>query len=467
MYSAHLYIDGEFLAKSAADRFAVVNPATEEFLGDIASAGTAEVEAALSAAERGFAVWRRVTPWERASLLRRVAVLMRTRSETIAQLLTLEVGKPIAEARAEVFVSAEYFEWYADEALRPLGVVGDGRAAGSRYSVTQEPVGVVLALTAWNFPISLASRKLAMALGAGCSVILRPAEEAPACVTELVRCCHDAGLPKGVVNLVFGSPEAVVEPLMAAPSVPKVSFTGSTRVGQILVRQSAATVKRMTMELGGHAPFIVLEDADVSKAAAAALTGRLRNAGQVCTSPSRFFVHERHVNAFRGRLAEGAGAVRIGDGREEGIQMGPLATSRQRERAERLVADARTKGAHVVHGGGRPAHLNRGFFFEPTVLSNLSDDAAVLLEEPFTPIAAVVPVSGPEEAIKRANALEFGLTAYVFGASQAGLEYVTSRLEAGVIAVNNIASQFRKCRSAVLSKVATAAKAVWRASGNI
>jgi succinate-semialdehyde dehydrogenase/glutarate-semialdehyde dehydrogenase len=378
MYSANLFIDGTSVAKSSADRIEVINPATEESLGDIPGAGTAEVEASLAAAEHGLLVWREVRPWDRAALLRRIAALIRERTETIALLLTLEVGKPLTEARAEVNVSAEYFDWCADEARRPLGVVADGRTIGSRYAVTHEPVGVVLALTAWNFPISLASRKLAMALAAGCSVILRPAEEAPACIAELVFCCHDAGLPNGAVNLLFGTPEAIVEPLMAAPSVRKVSFTGSTRVGQLLIRQSAQTVKRLTMELGGHAPFIVLEDADIDKAASAALTGRLRNAGQVCTSPTRFFVHEAHIAAFIDRMVEGARAIRLGDGCEDGVQMGPLATSRQRDRAERLVADARQKGAQIVYGGSRPAHLNRGFFFEPTIMTDLSTDAAVL-----------------------------------------------------------------------------------------
>jgi succinate-semialdehyde dehydrogenase / glutarate-semialdehyde dehydrogenase len=439
MYSANLFIDGRSIANSSADRFEVINPANEEPLGDVPAAGAAEVEASLAAAERGLAAWRDVRPWHRSALLRRIAALIRDRAENIALLLTLEIGKPLSEARAEVNVAAEYFDWCADESRQPIGLLAEGRTPGSRYSVTHEPVGVVLALTAWNFPISLASRKLAMALAAGCSVILRPAEEAPACIGELVRCCHDAGLPNGAVNLLFGTPEAVIEPLMAAPSVRKVSFTGSTRVGQILIRQSAQTVKRLTMELGGHAPFIVLEDADIEKAAAAALMGRLRNAGQVCTSPSRFFVHEAHLEAFVDRMAEGARATRLGDGRQEEVHMGPLATERQRDRAERLVADARDKGAHIAYGGGRPAHLNRGFFFEPTIMTQLSDDTAVLSEEPFSPLAAVVPVSGPDEAIARSNAVEFGLAAYVFGRSEKAIDYVTSRLETGVIGVNNIA----------------------------
>ncbi|MEO5772191.1 MAG: aldehyde dehydrogenase family protein, partial [Burkholderiaceae bacterium] len=285
MYEAALFIDGEDVARTAADRFAVINPANESTLGDVPAAGLPEVEAALAAAQRGLDTWRRKTPWERSSVLRRIAQLMRERSPEIARLLTLEVGKPLAESTTEVAVAAEYFDWYADEARRIFDRAIDGRVAGSRLEVSHEPVGVVLALTAWNFPIVLASRKLSAALAAGCAVILRPAEEAPACVAALVRCGRDAGLPPGALNLLFGPPQAVVAPLMAAAAVRKVSFTGSTRVGRLLIAQSAATVKRLTLELGGHAPFIVLEDADLDKAATAAVTAKLRNAGQVCTAP--------------------------------------------------------------------------------------------------------------------------------------------------------------------------------------
>jgi succinate-semialdehyde dehydrogenase / glutarate-semialdehyde dehydrogenase len=436
MYAANLFINGKDVKRTTADRFAVMNPATESALGDVPATGPSEVEAALAAAQQGFEAWRRKTPWERSGILRRIAVLLRERSAEIARLRTLEVGKPLAESVTEVSVAAEYFDWCADETRRIFGRVVDGRVAGSHLEVSYEPVGVVLALTAWNFPIVLASRKLAMALAAGCAVILRPAEEAPACVAALVRCCHDAGLPPGTVNLLFGTPDAIVTPLMASAAVRKVSFTGSTRVGQILIRQSADTVKRLTMELGGHAPFIVLEDADLDRAAAAAVATKLRNAGQVCTAPSRFLIHEAVAKAFLDKMTAIARSVKVGDGLHDGVQMGPLATGRQRERTVRLVEEARSNGATIALGGSRPPSLDRGFFFAPTILTDLPDDAAVLMEEPFGPIAAIVPVAGVEDAIRRANVLEYGLAAYLFTRSRDAIDQVTSTLQAGAIGVN-------------------------------
>ena len=439
MYVANMFINGHRVDRTEADRFDVINPATGDVLGDVPSAGPSDVEAALAAAQSGFEAWRSKRPWERSAVVRRIGALLRERSAEIAQLLTLEVGKPLTESMAEVSAAAEYFDWYADEARRVFGSVIGGRVEGSRMEVSHEPVGVVLALTAWNFPVILASRKLAMAFAAGCSVVLRPAEEAPSCVWALVQCCHDAGLPAGTINLLFGSPEVVVEPLMASPIVRKVSFTGSTRVGQLLIGQSAATVKRLTMELGGHAPFIVLDDANIDQAAAFAVTAKLRNAGQVCTAPSRFFVHEAVVKPFMEKMIAAKRAVKVGDGLHEGVQMGPLATARQRDRAERFVDDARAKGATVSYGGGRPAGMTRGFFFEPTVLSDLSPDAAILTDEPFAPIAAVVAVSSAEEAVRRANALEFGLAAYLFTRSLDSIDLVTAQLRAGAIGVNTTA----------------------------
>jgi succinate-semialdehyde dehydrogenase/glutarate-semialdehyde dehydrogenase len=439
MYVASLFINGQQVNRTQADRFEVVNPATGAVLGDAPGAGPSEVEAALAAAQSGFDVWRRKQPWERSAVMRRIAVLLRERTPELARLLTLEVGKPLAEAAAEVSAAAEYFDWYGDEARRVFGSVIGGRAPGSRMEVTYEPVGVALALTAWNFPIILASRKLSMAFAAGCSVILRPAEEAPACITALVQCCHDGGLPPGTINLLFGTPEAVVNPLMASPVVRKVSFTGSTRVGQLLIEQSAATVKRLTMELGGHAPFLVLDDANLDQAAAFAVAAKLRNAGQVCTAPSRFFVHEAVVKPFLEKMVAITRAVKVGDGLHEGVQMGPLATSRQRDRTERLVEDARSKGATVASGGSRPGDMKGGYFFEPTVLSDLSPDAAILTDEPFAPIAAVVAVATIEEAVKRANALEFGLAAYLFTRSLDAVDHVTAELQAGAIGVNTTA----------------------------
>jgi succinate-semialdehyde dehydrogenase/glutarate-semialdehyde dehydrogenase len=437
-YRANLYINGVEIAETAAPRVDVLNPATEETLGSCPTAGAQEVESAVVSAVRGFEVWRHVTPWDRSLVLRRVAHLLRERIDALAVTVTLEIGKTLPESRAEVTACAEYFDWAAEEVRRICGFSQTGRTPGSHFEVSFSPSGVVLALTAWNFPLILASRKLSMALAAGCSVILRPAEEAPSCVAALVRCLHDAGVPAGGVNLLIGSPESIVTPLMANPAIRKVTFTGSTRVGQVLVAQSAQTVKRLTLELGGHAPFIVLEDADVEKAAIAAVAARMRCAGQVCTAPSRFYVHERIELQFTARMVELAGAIKVGDGLDAATRMGPLATARQLMRAERLVDDARVKGARIACGGKRALPLRKGFFFEPTVLTELAPDSAILNEEPFTPIAAVVRVDSAEEAVQRANETEFGLAAYVFGRSTHALQQVTEVLRAGVIGVNGV-----------------------------
>lgn len=442
MYEAPAhFIDGKDVRVPLADtnRIAIVDPATEQTLGVVAGAGTAEVDAALAAAREGFKRWRDTRPWDRSKVLREVARLMRERQEAIAHLLSLEVGKPLAEARAEVAVSAEHFDWCADEARRIYDVSLDGRADGSRLEVRHEPIGVVLALTAWNFPINLASRKLAMALGAGCSVILRPAEEAPGCVAALVRCCHDAGVPPGVVNLLIGTPETIVAPLMASPHVRKISFTGSTRVGQMLIRQSADTVKRLTMELGGHAPFIVLEDADVELAATVAVQAKFRNAGQVCTSPSRFFVARPVVAAFEDAVVKRTSALKVGSGQQPGVDMGPLATDRQRARTERLVADALAKGARLLCGGKRPAAFAHGYFYEPTVIADVPENASILHEEPFAPVMAIAVVADAGEAVARANASEAGLASYLFTRSPRMAEQVSDALEVGLVGVNTAA----------------------------
>lgn len=438
MYRASLFIGGEEINSTAA-HFEILNPATEDVLGTAPVAGTTEVENAVQAARQAYWQWRELSAFERSNRLRKVASLLRERVEEIATVITQEVGKPLAEARGETMASAEYFDWCAEEGRRIAGTIRGGRVPESRYEITHEPVGVVLALTAWNFPMILPARKLAAALAAGCTVILRPAEECPGTAGALVRCCQDAGLPAGAVNLLLGPPDAIVKPLMSNPLVRKVSFTGSTRVGQLLLQQSAQTVKRMTMELGGHAPFIVLDDAHLEKTVAAAVLAKFRNTGQVCTAPSRFLVHESLAVEFTEKMAAGARKLKIGNGLQDGIQMGPLTTLRQRERAERLVADARSKGATVVCGGGRPKEFNRGYFFEPTVLTNLSNDSQILCDEPFSPVAAIVPFSDLDDAIAQANALEFGLAAYVFSQSDNAIKNVTSRLEAGVIGVNNVA----------------------------
>ncbi|MBL8830875.1 MAG: NAD-dependent succinate-semialdehyde dehydrogenase [Rhodospirillales bacterium] len=437
-----LFIDGNWRAASGTRVVPVVNPANEEILGEVRDAGPADVAAILASAEAGFARWRSEAPWKRSDVIRRIAALMRERADEIARLLTLEVGKPLAEAKTEVVSSADHFDWAADEARRVYGYAVGARAPESRLRVEYEPVGIALALTAWNFPINLAARKICMALAAGCSVIVRPAEEAPACIAALIRCCADAGVPPGVVNLVFGSPENAVVPFMEAAAVRKVSFTGSTRVGKLLIGQSAGTVKRLTMELGGHSPVLVLEDAGVDAAAKTAAAAKFRNAGQVCVAPSRFYVHRSIAGRFTERMVEEASAIRVGDGMMPGITMGPMATSRQRDRAEAMVEDARRAGARVLCGGSRPKDLNRGYFYAPTVLADVPDTAAIMTEEPFAPVAPIIPVASTAEAIAHANRLEMGLAAYVFTQSLEQATRVSEAMQAGVVGVNTCAVAF-------------------------
>jgi succinate-semialdehyde dehydrogenase/glutarate-semialdehyde dehydrogenase len=430
-----LFIGGESCGGSA-EAIPVINPATEDILGYAPQASEKEVLAVLKAAHGGLEAWRRQDSWSRSAKIRRIGELMRERVSSIARHITLEVGKPLKEAEMEVLSSADYFDWAADESRRIFGTGLDSRIPDCRIAVRYEPVGITLALTAWNFPVNLASRKLSLALAAGCSTILRPANEAPASAALLVQCCLDAGLPAGTVNLLLGDPDRVVGPLMSEPAIRKVSFTGSTRVGKLIIQQSAQTVKRLTLELGGHAPVLVLEDADVEQAALISGQAKFRNAGQVCTCPSRFFVHKAKVEEFTDRLAALANSIRIGNGLAEDITMGPLASARQRDHAEELVEDARGKGAAVLHGGRRPPEINRGFFFEPTVLNEVPDTARILYEEPFAPIAAVVPVSSTEEAITRSNELSFGLAGYVFTRSHAAAARVSEQLEVGVVGLN-------------------------------
>ena len=435
--SPSLYIDGKDIASTKYGAIDVLNPATEEVLGSAPTAGAEEIAAALAAAERGLITWSKVSAWERSNILRKTGALMRERVDHIGMLLTLEVGKTLAESKGEVAVSADHLDWSADETRRLYDTSLPGRTAASRFETSYEPVGVVLGLNAWNAPISLASRKISLSLAAGCSIILRPAEEAPACVAALVQCFRDAGVPPGVINLIYGPAEAVVAPLMKAHSVRMCSFTGSTRVGQILIKQSADTLKRVHMELGGHAPVMVYEDADITKLAAAAAAGKTRSSGQVCTSPSRFFVHHKVHDEFAEKFVKAISAIKVGNGMDASSQMGPLATSRQRDRIERLVADARKKGATVATGGERPSDMNRGYFYRPTVLTNVPENADVLTEEPFCPLAAVIKVDDMDSAMVRANALEAGLAAYVWTKDMQRAENTCRQLQAGVIAVNN------------------------------
>ena len=434
-----LYIDGKWRAASNGATFTVINPATEEPLGQMASATEQDVDAAIAAAQKGFEIWRKVQPWERARLIRRVGDLLREREADIAKALTLEVGKPLAQAKGEAQMSAEQFEWFAEETKRIYGQTVEARAGNGRIIIDFQPVGVVAAFAAWNFPAVLAARKIAPALAAGCSIICRPADEAPTSVALIVQCCHDAGLPPGVVNLLTGDINVISPRIMASPIVRKVTVTGSVPVGKRVLKAAADTMKRVTMELGGHAPVIVFDDADIDHAADMSAQSKFRNAGQVCVSPTRFYIHESSVDRFASRFVEATRKLKVGDGMTPGVDVGPLTTKRRLEAIEELVADTRDRGAQLLHGGKRPAGFNRGFFYEPTVFRNVPDDARVMNEEPFGPIAPITTFRDFDEVMKRANALKVGLGGYVFTRSLKRAHEASDAMETGMVGVNTLA----------------------------
>jgi succinate-semialdehyde dehydrogenase/glutarate-semialdehyde dehydrogenase len=434
--SRALLIDGQWRPAANSASYEVTNPATEEVIGTAAQAGPADVAEAIAAAEAGLKAWRRTDPWTRSRIIRRIGQLIEERREEIARLITLEVGKPIDQSRAEVQGTYELYDWFADETRRIYGQVIEARSPTGRQYVTFEPVGIVAAFTAWNFPVLLMSRKIAPALAAGCSIICRPAEEAPGAVLAIAQCCVDAGVPAGVVNVLTGAPGEITSAIMASPKVRKITFTGSIPVGKMLIQQSAETVKRVTMELGGHAPVIVHDDVDVEAVAHMSAVAKFRNAGQVCASPTRFYVHDSKIDAFGRAFAERSAQLHIGDPLDPANDVGPLTTRRRRDAVEALVEDAVSTGANLASGGRRPAQPNRGWFYQPTVLIDAPDDARVMHEEPFGPIASISRFSQIEEALERANGLEFGLAAYVFTNSLKRAHETSEALQAGVVGVN-------------------------------
>ena len=428
-----LIIDGH--ERSTKATRAIVNPATEEVIGQAPIAGEQELADALAAAERAFPKWRNTSAYDRAKILRRGADLVRERADAIAKLLTLEQGKPLAESKGEVIYSADVIEWYAEEGRRTYGRIIPSRASSSRLMMVQEPVGPAAAFTPWNFPALTPARKIGGALAAGCSLIIKPAEETPATCIELVRAMHDAGLPPGVLNLVLGVPDEISRRLITAPAIRKFSFTGSIPVGKQLLRLAADGIKRSTMELGGHGPVVVFDDVDVQDTVDKCVVAKFRNAGQVCVSPTRFFVQEGIYEQFATGFVERTRKLRVGSGMDPLTQMGPLANPRRITAMERMVADARQRGGDVRCGGERRG--NQGYFFDPTVVTGLPDDALAMREEPFGPLALVVPFRTAEDAIKRANALEFGLAAYAFTRSEQRAAQITSSLEAGMVGLNS------------------------------
>lgn len=428
-----LFIAGEW--RTARRDMAVVNPATEEEIGRLPCAEISDLDDALAAAEEGLRIWSATSPRERGDTILRAAALMRERQEEIAQAITLEHGKPLAQARLEVIRGAEFFEWDAGEAMRTYGRVIPA-AKGNKMSVHHHPIGVVAAFSPWNFPMSQPARKIAGALASGCSIILKAAEETPAGALLIARAFEDAGLPKGVLNLVFGDPAQISSHLIAQDSVRLVAFTGSTPVGRHLTTLASENMTSVLMELGGHAPVIVCEDTDVQAAAVSGAIRKMRNAGQVCTSPTRFFVNEAIFDEFVEAFVKRAKQTVVGNGMDAGIEMGPLANDRRVPALTKLVEDARAKGATVATGGAR--HGDTGYFFEPTVLVNVPDDALIMQEEPFGPIAVINPVKSLDDAIARANSVPYGLAGYAFTNRADYIDRMIDEVEVGNLSINTL-----------------------------
>ena len=436
--SRGLFIDGSWRQAVDGATMPVIDPATEERLGAIPVASSLDLDAALEAAQRGFECWRDVSGHERGVVLRRIDDGIRQRAEEMATQIVREVGKPLAEARAEVLAAADQFAWHAEEARRIYGQVLAGRDADVRFEVRYAPVGVVAAFTPWNFPVYLPSRKLAAALAAGCSVVLKPSEEAPSAAFALAEIACEAGLPPGVLGVVTGEPAEISSHLLASSRVRKLTFTGSVAVGKQLMKLAAERLTKLSLELGGHSPVLIFEDADPEAAAIACARAKFRNAGQVCISPSRFYVHRSIAAPFSQSFAAVARDLRLGNGLDPDVEMGPLANSRRLEMAKLLVDDALGRGARLLAGGKQPASSGRGYFFLPTVLADVPPDAQILHREPFVPVAPILEFEDFDEVLTRANALDFGLAAYVFTHDLRTAERAADALEAGMVGINDL-----------------------------
>jgi succinate-semialdehyde dehydrogenase/glutarate-semialdehyde dehydrogenase len=432
-----LFIDGQWRDGSEGKTEDVVNPATGKVLGKLPHASKADLDAALAAADKGFKVWKATSAYDRANIMRKAATLLRERAEHVGKVMTQEQGKPFPEARLEALGSADIIDWYAEEGRRAYGRIVPGRNKAVRQIVTQEPVGVVAAFTPWNFPTLTPVRKIAGALAAGCSIVVKASEETPGGCVELVKCFAEAGVPAGVVNLVFGVPAEVSEHLIASDIVKKISFTGSIPVGKLLAGLAAKGMKKATMELGGHSPVIVFGDADPEKTADTIAAFKYRNAGQVCISPTRFYVQQDNYNKFVSRFTEYAKGLKLGDGLEKGTTMGPLANPRRLDAMESIMQDSKSRGGKVATGGSRNG--NQGYFFQPTVITDLPDDSKLMTVEPFGPIAPIVPFKTFDEVVERANSLEYGLAAYAFTSSSATANAVGDAIQSGMVGINSVA----------------------------
>jgi succinate-semialdehyde dehydrogenase/glutarate-semialdehyde dehydrogenase len=439
MYSdLALLIGGEWRAKGDAGcSEPVINPADGRVLANLPHAGARDLCDSVVAATDGMRVWQKISAYERANIMHRAADLFRTRLDSIARIIVQEQGKVLNEAMIEAAMAADVIDWYAEEGRRAYGRIVPGRVAGVRQMVVHEPVGIVAAFTPWNFPVVTPARKIAGALGAGCSIIIKASEETPGACVEMARCFMEAGLPAGVLNLVFGVPAEVSENLLARPEIRKISFTGSVGVGKHLAKMATRTMKRSTMELGGHSPVVVFDDVNPEQVADMIAAYKFRNAGQVCISPTRFYVQEGVYARFLERFSAYATGLRLGNGLEASTTMGPLANPRRLDAMDMFVKDALEQGGKIRAGGKR--HGNEGFYYEPTIVTDVPDHSLIMTEEPFGPIAPIVTFKTFDEVVERANSLEFGLAAYAFTTSIARATAIGDALQTGMVGINSVA----------------------------
>ena len=433
------FIDGKWQKSEKNETYEVVNPATEEIIGKASKAGRSDVEKALKSAEKGLKVWRNTAPWQRSYIIRKIADKIREKQNVLAKWLTLEVGKPLAEGLGEAGGAADIFEWNAEETKRIYGQTVESRFPDTRVHVYYQPVGVVAALVPWNFPLILASRKISTALAAGCSVICKPDVITPGTVMELVDICRESGVPDGVVNLLSGDPASVSEQLIESDIVKKVSITGSTRVGKLILKKAADKVQRVTMELSGHSPFIVFEDSNIDTVADMAITAKFRNNGQVCISPNRFYIQESKKEEFINKFIEKTKNLKIGNGLDEGVQLGPMTTAKRLSEIEELVETTKKEGAKVLLGGKRPSGFNKGYFYEPTVFDDVKDDFTIMKQEPFGPLVPMLSFKTFDEVIERANNNDLGLCSYIYTNSMEQAHKASELMETGCVAVNTAA----------------------------
>ncbi len=442
-----MYINGEWCGAQSGGTAPVINPATEEVIAQVPYGGAPDAARALSSAANAFDAWRKMNAWDRARIMYRAADLIRERADDMAVVMSTEVGKPVPESRGEIMASANYFEWFADEAKRVYGQWVPPAKDGVRRWVLRRPVGVCAAIAAWNFPVLLPVRKIAAAVGAGCTIVSRPSINAPLSVMEMFGCLHDAGFPPGVVNHVLGPGAEIAGEFLSNPVCRKLSFTGSTDVGRSLIRGSAEQVKRVSMELGGSAPVLVFPDVDVAQVAEATTRAKFRNNGQVCIASTRFYVHESVYEEYVDRAVQVARSLRQGNPLEEGIELGPLCNQDAVEKMEGFVANAQGKGARILTGGKRPdgPQFERGYWYEPTVMVDIPAGIRLTCEEVFGPVMPIMPFSTTEEAVQLANNTVFGLAGYVFTRDLARAIEVSEALEFGIIGLNDMVPATAEC----------------------